>query len=74
MLLARTHDSINPRGASIVANKRISIFVMRALIAALAISVATATADEHSGTWKLNPARSKYSPGPTPKNLTETIQ
>jgi hypothetical protein len=55
-------------------NKRISIFVMTALVAALAIPVATATADEHSGTWKLNPAKSKYSPGPAPKNLTETIQ
>jgi hypothetical protein len=51
-------------------NKRISIFVMTALVAALAIFVATATADEHSGTWKLNPAKSKYSPGPAPKNLT----
>jgi hypothetical protein len=55
-------------------NKRISIFVMTALVAAVAILVATATADEHSGTWKLNPAKSKYSPGPAPKNLTETIQ
>ena len=50
-------------------NKRISILVMKALVAALAIFVATATADEHSGTWKLNPAKSKYSPGPAPKNL-----
>jgi len=54
-------------------NKRISILVMKALVAALAIFVATATADEHSGTWKLNPAKSKYSPGPAPKNLVETI-
>ena len=53
-------------------NKRISIFVMTALVAALAIFVGTATADEHSGTWKLNPAKSKYSPGPAPKNLVET--
>ena len=51
-----------------------SICVMTALIAALAIFVATAAADEHSGTWKLNPAKSKYSPGPAPRNLTETIQ
>ena len=55
-------------------NKRISILVMTARVAALVIFVATATADEHSGTWKLNPAKSKYSPGPAPKNLTETIQ
>ena len=55
-------------------NKRTSIFAVTALVAALAVFVATATADEHSGTWKLNPAKSKYSPGPAPKNLTETIQ
>jgi len=55
-------------------NIRISIFVMTALVAALAIFVGTATADEHSGTWKLNLAKSKFSPGPAPKNLTETIQ
>jgi len=53
--------------------KRISILVMAALVAALTILVATATADEHSGTWKLNPAKSKYSPGPAPKNLTEKV-
>jgi len=54
--------------------RRFSIFVITALVAALAMLVAAATADEHSGTWKLNPAKSKYSPGPAPKNLTETIQ
>jgi hypothetical protein len=55
-------------------NKGIPILAVTALVAALAIFVATATADEHSGTWKFNPAKSKYSPGPAPKNLTETIQ
>jgi hypothetical protein len=54
-------------------NKRTSTFAMTALVAALAIFAATATADEHSGTWKMNPARSKYSPGPALKNLTEKI-
>ncbi len=55
-------------------NRRISILVMTVLVAALAVFVATAIADEHSGTWKLNPAKSKYSPGPAPKDLTETIR
>ena len=54
-------------------NKRISFFVTPTLFAALAIFVATATADEHSGTWKMSPNKSKYSPGPALKNLTETI-
>ncbi|PYT75521.1 MAG: hypothetical protein DMG40_28035 [Acidobacteria bacterium] len=44
------------------------------LVAVLAIFAATASADgQHSGVWKLNPAKSKYSPGPGPKELTETI-
>jgi hypothetical protein len=32
-----------------------------------------AAGGQHSGVWKLNPAKSKYSPGPGPKELTETI-
>jgi hypothetical protein len=56
-----------------MANRRISRLVMTALVAALASFVATVAADEHSGTWKLHPARSKYSPGPGLKSLTETV-
>ena len=47
--------------------------MMAVLVAALAIFAAAANANEHSGTWKLNPAKSKYSPGPGMKNLTETV-
>lgn len=50
-----------------------TILTMTILIAGLAIFVAAATADEHSGTWKLNPTKSKYSPGPGLKNLTENV-
>lgn len=49
------------------------ILMMTVLVAALGIFVAAATANEHSGTWKLNPAKPKYSPGPRLKSLTETI-
>lgn len=49
------------------------ILTMTTLAAAMTIFVAAADANEHSGTWKLNPSKSKYSPGPGPKNLTETI-
>src|SRR6059058_4001388 len=31
-------------------------------------NVRLAAADQHSGTWKMNPAKSKYSPGPAPKS------
>jgi hypothetical protein len=42
------------------------------LIAALLLSVAAA-ADQHSGTWKMNPAKPKYSPGPTPRSVTVKV-
>ena len=59
---------------SILTNARIGILLMAALVCTLALFGARAAADEHSGTWKLNLAKSKYSPGPAPKNLTETIE
>lgn len=40
----------------------------------VALSVAAADADKHSGTWKMNPAKSKYNPGPTPKNITLKVE
>ena len=49
------------------------ILMMTMLFAALAIFVGTARADEHSGTWKMNPAKSKHSSGPGLQNLTETV-
>ncbi len=45
-------------------------FATTLLLVALAVNVAVAAADQHSGTWKMNPAKSKYSPGPTPKSVT----
>jgi hypothetical protein len=55
-------------------NRKISIGLITLLVGVLAIVAATAIADgQHSGVWKLNPAKSKYSPGPGPKELTETI-
>ena len=44
------------------------------LLVALAASVSIAAADEHSGMWKMNSAKSKYSPGPAPKELTVKIE
>lgn len=49
------------------------IILTMTTLAAMAISATTADANEHSGTWKLNLSKSKYSPGPGPKELTETI-
>ena len=55
-------------------NTRVGMLVLAALVAVPALFVARTAADEQSGTWKLNLAKSKYSPGPAPKNLTETIE
>ncbi len=43
-------------------------------IAVLAVvGVVAAQASPIVGTWKLNTAKSKYSPGPVPKSLTRTV-
>lgn len=52
--------------------KGFAIFTITLLIAALVLSVAAA-ADQHSGTWKMNPAKSKYRPGPTPRSVTVKV-
>jgi hypothetical protein len=56
---------------------RIKAFVLSAivvLIVALSWNLAAAAADQHSGTWKMNPERSKYSPGPAAKSVNLTIE
>jgi len=40
----------------------------------LAFGVAVFAGDPNIGTWKLNPAKSKFSPGPAPKSQTLTIE
>ncbi len=54
--------------------KRFAVFTTAVLLVALALAVTAAAADQHSGTWKMNPDKSKYSPGPAPKNTTVTIE
>jgi hypothetical protein len=45
------------------------------LVATVSMSVATAQSkDPAFGTWKLNVAKSKFSPGPAPKESTLTIE
>jgi hypothetical protein len=43
------------------------------LFVALALNISAAAPDQHTGTWKMNPAKSSYSPGPAPKALTVTV-
>ena len=46
--------------------------VRRIALGVLAASLSLCAADMLSGTWKLNTAKSKYSPGPAPKSTTIT--
>ena len=48
-----------------------SLIVSIALIGAFAFAT-TASAQDPTGVWKMNPAKSKYSPGPAPKSTTIT--
>jgi len=52
---------------------RFAAFATTLLLVALALNISAAAADQQSGTWKMNPAKSKYSPGPAPKSITVKI-
>ena len=43
------------------------------LLSALGLAGALYAADSFSGTWRLNPAKSKYESGPAPKETTVTV-
>jgi hypothetical protein len=53
--------------------KKFAVFATTLVIVALALSGVARAADQHSGTWKMNPAKSKYTPGPAPKSITVKI-
>ena len=44
------------------------------MLCGFAVSVAAASADPNVGTWKLNLAKSKYNPGPAPKEVLMKIE
>jgi len=50
------------------------ILILIGLVAAPGFPAAIAATNEHSGTWKMNPAKSRHSSGPGFKNLTETVE
>jgi hypothetical protein len=45
-----------------------------ALLVVFVFSPSTPASDVQSGTWKMNPAKSKYNPGPAPRSLTVRIE
>ena len=54
--------------------KYLAFAIAAVLLVSLTVYVSAAAADEQSGTWKMNSAKSKYSPGPAPKQLTVKIE
>jgi hypothetical protein len=54
--------------------KRILVVVTVAVLALLAASILRAQSNLSTGTWKLNVAKSKYSPGPAPKSMMRTFE
>src|SRR5277367_2056316 len=53
--------------------KRVLMFVAMAVLAVAVAATVQAQSSPIVGTWKLNVTKSKYDPGPTPKNLTRTV-
>lgn len=53
---------------------RFAAFTTALLLVALVLAVTAVAADQHSGTWKLNLDKSKYSPGPAPKSTTVKVE
>jgi len=54
--------------------KKFVAFATTLLLVVLAVNVAVAAADQHSGTWKMNPAKLKHSPGPGAKIVNLKIE
>src|SRR5260370_6132057 len=55
-------------------NKRLVGFTIVMVLTVLTLFVATARADQLSGTWSMNAEKSKYSPGPPPKSVTVVVE
>jgi hypothetical protein len=48
--------------------------ILSATLLAVALPTNAQTSDPMVGTWRLNVAKSKYDPGPTPKSITTTYE
>ncbi|MCI0619329.1 hypothetical protein L0244_40685 [bacterium] len=53
---------------------RAFVIVITVVVSLLFLGSIVQAADNHVGTWKLNVAKSKWSPGPPPKEGTLTIE
>jgi hypothetical protein len=55
-------------------NRKMVILGMLVCAAMLLLGGVAGAADQHSGTWKMNPAKSKYSPGPAAQSVNLTVE
>jgi len=53
---------------------RLTLLAITVALSALVLGSIAQAADNQAGTWKVNLAKSKYSPGPPPKEITYTIE
>ena len=54
--------------------RRITLLAITVAVSAIVLANIAEAADNHVGTWKLNVAKSKFSPGPALKDGTLTIE
>jgi len=54
--------------------RRLTLLAITVAMSALVLGSIAHAADNQAGTWKLNVAKSKYSPGPAPKEGTLTVE
>src|SRR5260370_2592866 len=61
-------------GGAMMRTRSFAFAIAAVLLVLLVASVSMAAADDQSGTWKMNSAKSKYSPGPPPKDLAVKVE
>jgi hypothetical protein len=54
--------------------RRLTLLAITVMVSALVLGSIAQAADNQVGTWKLNVAKSKYSPGPPPKEGTLIVE
>jgi hypothetical protein len=54
--------------------RRLTLLAITVAVSVLVLGSIAQAADNQVGTWKLNVAKSKYSPGPPPKEGTLTVE
>jgi hypothetical protein len=62
-------------GRNMMNRRTLTTMALLGLVVATALpQIGFAQSDPFVGTWQLNLAKSKYSPGPPPKSQTQTVQ